>query len=163
MPTKPERVALAITNPNKKWVLKEFGVLFDEWGGWKIKIEQIVDQPHEGKGEVFADGEEMMEAYEILQEKTMTFLDNNIQGHGFVYGRDGGHIDRKDLRLKIRYGHRMRDLNILKECLQYAHVPESFWQEKGKELVDKVINTAGEKGTEAAIEIAAGYLKNPSE
>jgi len=163
--TKPDRVPLAITNPNKKWVLKELDSLYQEWESWKLKIEQIVDQPYnkQTQTEVFADGEEMMEAYEILQEKTLTFLDNNIQGHGFIYGRDGDHIDRNDCRLKIRHGHRMRDLNILKESLKYAHVPESYWKEKAKELVDKVVDTAGEKGTEAAIDIATGYLKNPSE
>ena len=50
------------------------------------------------------------------------------------------------------------NLRILRASLEYARVPESFWREKGKELVEKLID----KGSEAATDIAASYLKNPT-
>lgn len=99
----------------------------------------------------------MMLKHEVLQAKTLTFLNNNIRGHGFIRGFDGRHIDRTDLRLRIRVEHRLRDLEILRACLQYAKVPEAFWKQKGKELVDRLLDKSGD----AAIDVAASYLKNP--
>lgn len=150
---------LTITNPNVAWVTAEFEKLYAEWLAWHNDVMQIEDQLYDRNthSEVFADGEENMRKHEILQAKTMTFLNNNIKGHGFVYGFDGGHIDRTDLRLKVRVTHRMRDLDVLRACLEYAKVPEGFWKQRGKELVEKLINKSGD----AAVDIAASYLKNP--
>jgi len=72
------------------------------------------------------------------------FLDNNIEGHGFIYGRDSTRIDRTDLRL-----------DILRACIQYAKVPEAYWKATAKEMLEKV---AG-KGPELATDIAAKYLQ----
>ncbi len=33
--------------------------------------------------------------------KTITFLDNNVSGHWFIYGRTNKNTDRTDLRLNI--------------------------------------------------------------
>ncbi len=79
-------------------------------------------------------------------------------GHGFVKGFDGQGCDRTDLRLRHRVKHRLQNLRVLKASLEYARVPESYWREKGKELVDNIID----KGGDAAIGIAASYLKNPA-
>ncbi|MDP3258961.1 MAG: hypothetical protein Q8M34_00050 [Thermodesulfovibrionales bacterium] len=150
---------LEFINPNKAWVVKELEKLFAEWAVWQNEVSKIVDQPYDTRrqSEVFADGEENMESHEILQAKTLTFLNNNIKGHGFIKGFDGHSCDRTDLRLKIRVKHRIQQLRILLASLQYANVPESYWKEKSKELVQSIVN----KGTDAAIEIATKYLKNP--
>ncbi len=150
---------IEILNPNQAWVVAEFEKIYAEWAAWQKQVEAIVDQPYDKNlaSEVFADGKEMMLKHEVLQAKTLTFLNNNIRGHGFIRGFDGRHIDRSDLRLKIRVEHRMRDLEILRACLQYAKVPEAFWKQKGKELVEKLVKKSGD----AAIDVAASYLKNP--
>jgi len=54
-----------------------------------------------------------MNIHEIFQAKTLTFLNNNITGHGFIKGFDGKAGDRTDLRLKIRVKHRLHQLRIL--------------------------------------------------
>lgn len=149
------------TNPNKAWVVKELEKLLAEWETWQIAVSEIVDQPFDVRrqSDVFADGEENMESHEILQAKTLTLLNNNIKGHGFIKGFDGHGCDRTDLRLEIRVKHRIQQLRMLLACLQYAKVPESYWKEKGKELVQNILN----KGTDAAIDIATKYLKNPTD
>jgi hypothetical protein len=61
--------------------------------------------------------------HKILQERTLAFLNKNVQGHGFIYGRDGTYIDRIDLRLNIRVKHRIYDLDELRARIDYAEVP----------------------------------------
>ena len=150
---------LEFLNPNRPWVVKELDKLYQDWLTWEEEVSQIVDQPYDRnrQSEVFADGEEMMQRHEILQAKTLTFLNNNIKGHGFIKRFDGEGCDRTDLRLKYRVKHRLQNLRILLASLEYARVPESYWREKGKELVGKLVD----KGSDAAVEIAASYLKNP--
>jgi len=150
---------IEILNPNQPWVVAEFEKIFVEWQDWQKQVDAIVDQPYDNNlaSDVFTDGKDMMLKHDILQAKTLTFLNNNIRGHGFIRGFNGRHIDRTDLRLKIRVEHRMRDLSILHACLQYAKVPETFWRQKGKELVDILVKKSGD----AAIDVAASYLKNP--
>jgi len=151
---------LEIINPNKGWVVIELDRLLSEWESWAEQVGRIVDQPYDlnTQLDVFADGEDMMHKHEILQAKTLTFLNNNIKGHGFIKGFDGRHCDRTDVRLRHRVKHRIQQLRILHACLEYARVPESFWKQKGKQLIQNIVN----KGTDAAIEIAAKYLKNPT-
>ena len=81
---------LSIKNPNKSWVAKELATLIDEWVSWQDEVEQIQDHPYDPniQLDVFADGEENMQKHEILQAKTLTFLNNNINGHGFIKGFD---------------------------------------------------------------------------
>ena len=150
---------IAITNPNRAWVVSEFEKIYAEWLSWHNDVVCLQDQPYDRitQSEVFADGEGNMRKHDILQAKTLTFLNNNITGHGFISGFDGNHIDRTDLRLKIRVKHRMHDLDMLRACLEYAKVPEAYWKQKGKELVEKLLNKSGD----AAVDIAASYLKNP--
>jgi hypothetical protein len=150
---------LEIINPNKNWVIKELNLVIEEWVEWASEVDQIKAHPYNlnTQSDVFADGEENMEKHEILQAKTLTFLNNNIKGHGFIKGFDGTRIDRKDLRLKVRVKHRIRDLRILQESIKYALVPESFIIRKAKELTDKIIESGSEVGTKLLLE----YLKNP--
>ncbi len=151
--------ALAISNPNVAWVHDELGILIQEWKDWQAYVANIEDYPYDPntQTDVFKDGEENMHKQNRLQAKTLTFLNNNISGHGFIKGFDGTHVDRKDLRLRIRVEHRIQELEVLSDALEYAKVPESFWKERAKDLLDKI----ADKGSDAAIEITKSYLKNP--
>jgi hypothetical protein len=148
-----------ITNPNRAWVVSELEKLYAKWLAWQQQVGGIVDQPYDRntQSEVFADGEDMVRKHDVLQGKTLTFLNNNIRGHGFIRGFDGRGVDRTDLRLRIRVKHRLHSLDMLRAALQYAKVSESFWKQKGKELVEKLVMKSGD----AAVEAAASYLKNP--
>jgi len=150
---------LEIINTNKDWVVKELSKLIAEWEVWQISVGKIKDHPYDKNRdtEIFADGEENMEKHDILQSKTLTFLNNNIVGHGFIVGFSGECIDRTDLRLNIRVKHRLKELRILRESLQYAILPEAYLVKKAKELADKII----ESGTEAGAKVLLEYLKNP--
>ncbi len=150
---------IEITNPNRAWVMSEFEKLYAEWVSWQAEVKLIVDQPYDRNthSDAFADGESNMRRHDVLQAKTLTFLNNNVKGHGFIHGFDGTHIDRTDLRLGVRVKHRMHQLDMLRASLEYAKVPEAFWKQKGKELVEKLVKKSGD----AAVDIAASYLKNP--
>jgi len=150
---------LEIVNPNRQWVFSELKRLIGEWESWQREVAEIIDHEYDSniQSKAFADGEENMRRHEILQAKTLTFLNNNIRGHGFIKGFDGRHCDTTGQRLKIRVKLRIHDLRILEASLEYAKVPESYWRQKGKDLLDKI----ADKGTDSAIEIAASYLKNP--
>lgn len=150
---------IAIKNPNKAWVVKEIAKLIDEWETWQKEVSLIQDHEYDSNTQldVFADGEENMQKHEILQGKTLTFLNNNIDGHGFIVGFDGRGCDRTDLRLVHRVKHRLHQLKILQACLEYAEVPDSFWKKKGKELVEKISNLPAD----VAAQVASDWLKNP--
>lgn len=51
----------------------------------------------------------------------------------------------------------MHQLDMLRASLEYAKVPEAFWKQKGKELVEILLQKSGD----AAVDVAASYLKNP--
>ncbi|VAW76326.1 hypothetical protein MNBD_GAMMA12-32 [hydrothermal vent metagenome] len=82
---------LEITNPNKGWVTGELEKLLDEWVAWQQEVAEIQDYLYDPNTQldVLADGEENMQTHDILHAKTLTFLNNNIQGHGFILGFDG--------------------------------------------------------------------------
>jgi hypothetical protein len=78
-------------------VIKKLNEIIREWVSWSGEVERIVDQPYNPNTqlEVFADGEDMMNKHEVLQMKTLAFLNNNIRSHGFINGFDGSHCDRQ--------------------------------------------------------------------
>jgi hypothetical protein len=155
----PKRLILRLTNPNKSWVVNELDRLIDEWRDWQSEVAEIPIEPrnpyYPAPENVSADGEDNIQRHHVLQEKTLVFLDNNIEGHGFIYGRDGTRVDRTDLRLDIRVKHRVNDLDVLRACIQYAKVPESYWRTTAKEMLEKI---AG-KAPDLATDIAAKYLQ----
>ena len=106
-------------NPNMQSALDRFDNLLAEWENWSKEVDQIVDQPYDRntQTEVFADGEMMIQKHEILQNRTLAFLNRNIKDHGFITGFDGAHCDRTDLRLKHRVKHRLQELRVLRACL----------------------------------------------
>ena len=157
---KKKREALAFKNPNRAWVMAEFQKLSDEWEDWEKCCQTIKDHPYDRntQSEVFADGVENMERHEILRTKTLTFLDNNIQGHNFmlsnVYEEP---FESDDLRLRVKVPHRTRVLGVLMASLEYALVPDGFWTERGKAFA-KAIANAPDK---IIAEVAARWLRNP--
>jgi len=152
---------LTITNPRRNWVITELSKLLSEWEEWQKVISNIQDHEYDKNTQlnVFADGEDNMEKHSVLQMKTITFLDNNVDGHWFIHGRDNQNCDRTNLRLKIRVKYRLRDLREIQASIEYACLTDSYWKQKAKEMVDKLADQTPEK----ALEIAVSYLKNPFE
>ncbi|WP_432736493.1 hypothetical protein [Maridesulfovibrio sp. FT414] len=140
MDTSKSRSMRILTNP--KQVFHQLEELIQEWYNWQKHVAQIHDHDYDPntQSKVCADGEENMYKHEVLQEKTLTFLDNNVDNHGFIVGIDNTKCDRDDLRLAIRVKHRIQDLEIIKARLIYAKVPESFWKERAKDLFTKITN-----------------------
>lgn len=113
-----------LINPNRDWVVSELDKLREEWAVWAKAVADILDHPydHRTQSDVFADGEVNMKHHEVIQAKTLTFLNNNIKSHGFIGGFDGHGCDRTDLRLKHRVKHRLHSLDELRAALQYAEI-----------------------------------------
>ncbi len=150
---------LKLINPRKQWVKDEISKLIHDWEDWQKYVSSIKDHPYNAQTQldVFADGVEVMEKHSILQMKTITFLDNNTEGHWFINGRDGNGCDRTDLRHSHRVAHRLRELREIEASLEYALLTDSYWKQKAKEMIDKI----ADKTPEAALDIATSYLKNP--
>ena len=84
--------------------------------------------------------------------------EDSIQGHNFMLSNEYEEpFERNDLRLRVKVPHRIRELKILMASLEYALVPDGFWMERGKILVETITGKAPEK----AVEIAASWLRNP--
>ena len=155
-----KREPLAFKNPNRAWVMAELKKLYKEWEEWAEYVPTIEDHPYDRNthSEIFADGVENLDKNDILREKTLTFLDNNIQGHNFMLSNEYEEpFERNDLRLAIRVPHRIKDLKVLLACLEYALVPDGFWKEQGISLLEKI----KDKAPETALKIAESYLRNP--
>jgi len=156
-----QRVPLAFKNANTAWVSTELEKLYEEWVAWLAFVQTIEDHPYDKNthSEVFADGVENLNRHQVLAMKTLTFLDNNVQGHDFMRVQsEGKPFERTDLRLAKRVPHRIQELEVLRASLQYALVPDGFWKEKGKLLVD----TLARVGPEKAAELATKLLRNPT-
>ena len=83
MPTKAltdQPTSLAFIHTNRKQILNSLDRLVAEWEVWSQEVDQLADHPydHKTQSEVFADGESAMQKHEILQSKTLTFLNQNI-------------------------------------------------------------------------------------
>lgn len=111
-----------LKNQNRKWVISELDKLREEWAVWAKSVAEIVDHRYDPRthSDIFADGEANMQHHDVLQAKTLTFLNNNIENHGFIDSFDGNGCDRTDLRLKHRVKHRLHALDTLRASLQYA-------------------------------------------
>lgn len=157
---KRQRQPLGFKTTNRTWVIAELEKLYREWLAWGANVARIEDHPYNRntQAECFADGVENMQRHDRLREKTLVFLDNHIQGHDFMRSQSEGEpFEDKLSRLRIKVPHRIHELEILRECLQYALVPEGFWKEQGKKLVQKI----AEVGPEKAADVATSYLRNP--
>ncbi len=110
--------------PKRAWVVAELEKLRAEWVAWSNTVATIVDHPFDRntRSDVYADGEANMKYHDVLQAKTLTFLNNNIENHGFIEGFNGEGCDRTDLRLSYRVQHRLHALDTLRSALQYAEI-----------------------------------------
>ena len=152
---------LAIKNPNSAWVAKELEALYEEWVAWGEYVKTIQDHPidQNRESEVLKDGRENLNKHDILREKTLAFLNNNIQGHNFIRSNEEHNPQEySGFRLNIRISQRIHELDILRASLKYAIVPDSYWEEQGKKLVERIRHLA----PEAAVKFAASWLKNPA-
>ncbi|MGJ8676940.1 MAG: hypothetical protein ACSHX0_05450 [Akkermansiaceae bacterium] len=161
MRTKKEFPALAIINPNKAWVSAELDKLLNEWALWHAICQELEDSPDydpQTCTEALKDGRYNLDRHEILREKTLVFLRNHFSGAEFVLAKWDSH-PHEDItsRLRGRVPGWIHKLEILKASMDYVQVPDGFWKEKSKALVDVISKSAPEK----AIEIAATYLRNP--
>jgi len=154
------REPLAFKNPNRSWVVAELRKLYGEWKSWSLKVGEIEDHPYNKntEAECFADGRENMHTHRILQTRTLTFLDNNIQGHDFMLSNQYEEPYEDIMgRLKSKVPYRVQELEVLMASLEYALVPDSFWKEQGKKMVENLATVAPEK----AADTAASWLRNP--
>jgi len=125
-----KREPLAFKNPNPTWVMAELEKLYKEWEEWEEWAEYaptIKGRPYDRNthADCFANGVENIDKHDILCEKTLTFLDNNVQGHNFMFLNEyeEPHDDNLD-QLHVKIPHRIKELEILRESLEYAIVPE---------------------------------------
>lgn len=84
----PKRLTLVLADSNKKWVVSELDALIEEWRAWQEEVRKIPVPPRDPydprPDNVLADGEGNIQKHHVLQEKTLVFLDNNLEGHGFI-------------------------------------------------------------------------------
>jgi hypothetical protein len=156
------RQTLSFKKANQAVIYQKLDALLAEWRDWLAELEEIPYPPVNPHNPVpfqslFRDSQENLKRHRILQEKTIVFLDNNIDGHGFICSRDGSKIDRQDLWLKDRARHRVDDLDELRACLAYANVPDGYWKATAKDALGKIKNMA----PEAAVDFLAKVLQGP--
>ena len=156
-----ERPIFAIANPNKGWVVAELDKLRKEWADWLAVARELPVSPDYDPNvgsEAVMDGFDNLRKQDTLREKTLVFIGNNFSGYAFLFENWPSH-PHEDVtsRLANRIPSWMHRLETLAASIEYARVPDSYWKEKGKELVDQVVKTTPKK----AIDIAASYLKNP--
>ncbi len=156
------REILAITNPNKGWVVAELDILHHDWAAWLETARDLPDSPDYDPNtctEAIKDGWVNRRKHEVLREKTLTFIGNNFAGYGFLFENWPQHPHESNTSRLIEiipgWIHR---LETLAACIEYARLPDGYWKSKGKQLVDEVIKATPEK----AIDIAASYLRNPA-
>jgi hypothetical protein len=122
---------VVLKTPRKKRILKELDAFISQWRSWGKEVAQITDHPYDRmtQSSIYPDGggeQENIRRHNILQERTLAFLKENIVGHGFIYGQHGENVDRTDLRLQIRVKHRLNDLDVLRARIDYAEVPKQL-------------------------------------
>jgi hypothetical protein len=162
--TMEPREALVITNANKGLVVNQLDRLLGEWRSWLKIAQELSDGPdspdyHPNTCTVAVkDGFGNRRKHETLREKTLVFIGNNFSGYGFLFANwpTSPHEANTERLITIIPGwiHRLETLSA---CIEYARVTDGFWRSKGKELVDRVVETTPDK----AAEIAASFLKNP--
>ncbi len=152
---------LEITNPNKDWVAKELDDLLSEWQRWKEETQNLKNSPDYIPNtctEAIKDGFDNLKKHEILREKSLVFLRNNFIGYEFIVDNWPNHPhENNTCRLRERIPGWIHRFEILKASIDYARVPDGYWKERGKKLVEKITDVTPEK----AAEIAASYMKDP--
>ena len=150
----PQTVVLK--TPRKKRIIKELDAFISQWRSWEKEVAQITDHPYDRMthSSVYIYGEDNMNHHNILQERTLAFLNKNVAGHGFIYGQHGENVDRTDLRLKIRVKHRLNDLDVLRARIDYAEVPKRL------DTVRQVSSNVGNKLLGIVPDFLVKYLRS---
>lgn len=155
-----ERQVLSITNTNKAWVVEELGRLLDEWRAWLEFAKSLGDSPdYDPKtcAEAMKDGRENRRRHEVLREKTLVFIVNNFEGYDFAFYNWPSHPHEDNLsRLRDIVPGWIHRLEMLSAAVPYARVPESYWKQKGKQLIDQITARP-----DKAVEIATSFLRSP--
>lgn len=151
---------LALTNPNRAWVVNELDKLLDEWRTWlkhAASLPDSADYNPNTTAEALKDGRDNLRKHEIIRERTLIFIANNFSGIEFMFRNwpSPPHEDNLS-RLRSRIPGWVHRLEMLRDLIQYARVPDSFWKQKGKELVAEIA-----KAPDKAVDVAASWLKNP--
>lgn len=132
------QIVFCLKTSNRRRVIKELDRFIHEWREWEAEVANLgsdpVDHFDPRPGRPYLDGEANIKRHNILQAKTLALLDENVEGHGFICGRDGQHIDRTDLRLNIRVKHRLTDLDELRARIEYAEVPPGIIRRTGTKI-----------------------------
>jgi hypothetical protein len=154
------REVLALTNPNRGWVVNELDQLLCEWRSWLETARHLPDSPDYNPqtcSEAIKDGFANRRKHAVLRDKTLVFIGNNFSGYAFLFEnwRPYPHESNIHRLVDIVPGWIQR-LETLSACIDYARVPDGYWKTKGKELVGAVM-----KAPDKAVDIAASYLKNP--
>ena len=156
------RTVFSIANPNKAWVVQELDNLRNEWAEWLGAAQNLEDSPDydpQTCTEAIKDGFANRRKHDIIREKTLVFIGNNFTGYEFLFEnwRPHPHEDNTSRLAEIipDWIHRLETLNA---SIEYARVPDGFWKEKGKQLVDEIFRAAPDK----AVGIATSYLQNPT-
>lgn len=153
------RQPLVLLNPNKEWVLEHIEKLLAEWREWLTAAKELPDSSDYNPqtcAEAVKDGWENIRRHERLREKTLVFLSNNFSGYDFILSNWPLHPHEDNLsRRKVVIPGWIQRLETLKECLDYAKVPDGYWKSRGKQLVESISG----KAPDIASDIAAKYLK----
>ena len=155
------REILAITNPNKGWVVSELDKLRKEWATWLTvarNLPESTDYKPNTCTEAIKDGFANRKNHEILRERTLVFIGNNFLGYAFLFENWPRHPHEDNTsRLAVTIPGWIHRLETLSACIEYARVTDGYLKSKAKQLVDEIVKATPEK----AAEIAVSYLKNP--
>jgi hypothetical protein len=152
--------SLEILNPRKSWVKIELDSIIQEWALWYEETKIIPDHNYDPNRQtiMWMDGEENIRTHQRLVQKTVTFLSNNFKNYEFMWrSRNGQLHEQHDCRLQVNAKHRLQELEVIRDSLHYAVVPDGYWKQKGIQVVDKL----ADKTPDVAAEILGQYLKNP--
>lgn len=153
----------SIINPNKVWVSDQIDKLIKEWNDWNSYCQKLeVSSEYEPNTctEAIKDGRVNIKKHEILREKTLVLLRNHFSGAEFILQKWPSH-PHEDItsRLKNKIPEWIHRLEILKASMDYVQVPDGYWKQRGKEIIEMI----SKGGTEKALEIISTALKNPLE
>jgi hypothetical protein len=84
---------LVFKTPHKSRVVKKLDAIIEEWRAWKKEVDKLgadpIDPFDPKPGRIWLDGEENIKKHNILQLKTLAFLDKNLVGHGLYMAEMG--------------------------------------------------------------------------
>ncbi|EIO4060255.1 hypothetical protein LQK59_003222 [Vibrio vulnificus] len=152
--------SLEILNPRKSWVLSELDSLIKDWSEWYEETKSIPEHDYDPNIQtvMWMDGEENIRKHQRLVQKTVTFLSNNFKNYTFMWrSRNGQLYEQHDCRIQVNAKHRLQELEVIRDSGSYALVPDSYWKQKGVQVIDKL----ADKTPDVAAEILGQYLKNP--